>query len=390
LRATVVDCLLGIFAFDERNRVIDTAFFPKEDEAVADSVRRIQRGEIVGEVSEIVEGLLEKDYRELVFENAELARSVRKEFSVEASVERPSRGGRHLRFNLCRLASEKKYVKSLKEFRRVVHGVTTLLAVKAIREGSGRRDLIISQTILTIDDLDKTFNLFSNRIREWYGYHFPELSSSVDKNEKYLRLIASLGRRKAFTVEKLAEEGASPEQAEAIAAAAGSSMGAKIGEDDISEVQGFAKALLELYDFRNSLEGYLDRAMKEVAPNIRGLVGPTLGARLISKVGGLENLAKKSSSTIQLLGAEKALFRSLRTGTRPPKHGLIFQHGDVHKSPRWQRGKIARALAGKIAIAARLDAYGGKRRRESLRREFHERVEEIREKYSEPPSRRGK
>jgi nucleolar protein 56 len=390
LRAKVVDCLLGIFAFDEGNRVIDTAFFPKEEEVMADSVSRIRRGEIVGEVSEIVEGLLEKGYGELVFENSELAGSVSKEFSVETSFESPSRRGRHRRFNLCKLALEKDYVKSIKEFHRLVHGVTTLFAVKAIRKASGRRDLLISQAILTIDDLDKTFNLFSNRLREWYGYHFPELSSSVDKNEKYLRLIASLGRRNDFTVEKLAKEGATPEQAEAIAAAAESSMGAEMGEDDISEVQGFAKSLLVLYDSRNSLESYLDRAMKEVAPNIRGLVGPTLGARLISKVGGLKNLAKKSSSTIQLLGAEKALFRSLRTGTRPPKHGLIFQHKEVHKSPRWQRGKIARALAGKIAIAARLDAYGEKYTRESLRQEFEERVDEIRDKYSEPPSRRGK
>jgi nucleolar protein 56 len=156
------------------------------------------------------------------------------------------------------------------------------------------------------------------------------------------------------------------------------------------EIQGVARALLTLYNTRNNLERYLEKTMKEIAPNIDKLVGSTLGARLLAKGGGLKNLAKKSSSTIQVLGAEKALFRSLRTGTDPPKHGLIFQHNQVHKPPRWQRGKIARALASKLAIAARLDAYGGRYRGEELSDSFDERVKEIREKYAEPPSKRRK
>jgi nucleolar protein 56 len=127
--------------------------------------------------------------------------------------------------------------------------------------------------------------------------------------------------------------------------------------------------------------------MREVAPNTLKLTGSTLGARLIAATGSIDNLAKRSASTIQVLGAEKALFRSLRSGSRPPKHGLIFQHNEVHQAPRWQRGKIARALAGKIAIAARLDAYGGEYRGPELCQDFEKRVKEIQERYPQPHAR---
>jgi nucleolar protein 56 len=125
--------------------------------------------------------------------------------------------------------------------------------------------------------------------------------------------------------------------------------------------------------------------MEEVAPNTKYLVGSLLGARLIALSGGLMNLAKRPASTIQVLGAEKALFRSLKTGTKPPKHGLIFQHTLLHDAKRWQRGKIARALAGKLAIAARADAFGGRPIGKELKADMDRRIEEIQQKYDQPP-----
>jgi len=122
-----------------------------------------------------------------------------------------------------------------------------------------------------------------------------------------------------------------------------------------------------------------------VAPNTRAVAGALLGARLIAIAGSLQNLAMRPASTIQVLGAEKALFRSLKTGARPPKHGLIFQHALLHDAKRWQRGKIARVLAGKLAIAARIDAFGGKYVGDSLKADVDRRLAEIREKYKEPP-----
>ena len=131
--------------------------------------------------------------------------------------------------------------------------------------------------------------------------------------------------------------------------------------------------------------------MKEEAPNVSSLTGPILGARLIALAGGLENLAKMPSSTIQVLGAEKALFRSLTTGARPPKHGVLFQHALVHGAKRSLRGKISRVLAGKIAIAARIDAFSGGYSGDQLKDAFLKKVEEIKKKGSkQKPSKKGR
>jgi nucleolar protein 56 len=123
--------------------------------------------------------------------------------------------------------------------------------------------------------------------------------------------------------------------------------------------------------------------MSEIAPNLLDITGPTLGARLIALVGGLEELAKKSASKIQVLGAEKALYRSFKTGTKPPKHGVIFQHPSIHQAPRHVRGKIARVLAAKIAIAARMDRYGSGLKSNLLKADLEHRVEEIKKQASQ-------
>jgi nucleolar protein 56 len=136
---------------------------------------------------------------------------------------------------------------------------------------------------------------------------------------------------------------------------------------------------------RRDLEEYVTSLMDRVAPNVTALVGPIIGAKLISMAGSLGELAMKPSSTIQVFGAEKALFRSIRTGTDPPKHGIIYQVPDIRNAPYWQRGKIARALAGKLAIASRIDAYSKRDVREKLRSDFTKRVEEIRRQNPEAP-----
>jgi len=163
-------------------------------------------------------------------------------------------------------------------------------------------------------------------------------------------------------------------------------MGADILETDLEQIQVLAKDVLTLYELRKSMEEYVDKTMEELAPNVRAVAGALLGARMIAIAGSLQNLAMRPASTIQVLGAEKALFRSLKTGARPPKHGLIFQHTLLHDAKRWQRGKIARVIAGKLAIAARADVFGeGHFIGDDLKADINKRVEEIREKYKEPP-----
>jgi nucleolar protein 56 len=162
-------------------------------------------------------------------------------------------------------------------------------------------------------------------------------------------------------------------------------MGAEISDADLAVLQSFCELMLELYKFRGKSEGYVEDVLKEIAPNMTSIVGAALSARLISIAGSLDNLAKMPASTLQVLGAEKALFRSLKTGARPPKHGVIFQHTAIHQSPRWQRGKIARAISGKLSIAARIDAFGGEFLGQKLREEVDKKVDEIKERYKTPP-----
>ncbi len=259
------------------------------------------------------------------------------------------------------------------------------LAKIRVKRAVEKRDLMIAQGIQTIGDLDKTLNLFMGRLREWYGLHFPELDRLIDKHETYARLITKLGIRDNFSAENLEKEGLPKTKAQQVAEIALASMGADLRERDLNQVQAMCRNTLELYEVRQSLEKYVDSVIDEVAPNTRALVGSLLGARLIALAGGLKNLAKLPASTVQVLGAEKALFRSLRTGARPPKHGIIFQHPLIHEAKRWQRGKVARALAGKLTIAARIDAFGGNYKGDKLKADLEKRIEEIGEKYGEPP-----
>jgi nucleolar protein 56 len=236
-----------------------------------------------------------------------------------------------------------------------------------------------------MDDLDKTLNLLAGRVREWFGLHFPEMDRIIEKHDTYARLVSKLGNRSNFTFENLITEGLPKEKAKGIAEAAAKSMGAQIEDSDLEVLKSFCDLMSELYKFRERSETYVEDALKQVAPNMTTIVGAALSARLISIAGSLQNLAKMPASTLQVLGAEKALFRSLKTGARPPKHGVIFQHTAVHQSPRWQRGKIARALSGKLSIAARIDAFGGDFKGDKLRDEVTKKVEEIKERYKTAP-----
>jgi nucleolar protein 56 len=385
MKATIVECLMGVFAFGEANELVEKVLFPKDPLEIAERLGKIETGKVIEEIATLVKKLQGKGYTTFVFENPEMARNVREKLNVEVAVERLSEAGKLLRENLETFAVDLKFVKRADQVREWVHKVSLELTKIKVKKAAEKRDLLIAQAIQTIDDLDKTLNLFMGRIREWYGLHFPELDRLIDKHETYARLIVNLGRRDNFTAETLEKEGLPKNKTQQIDEIAAASMGADLSEGDIEQIQAMCKNTLELYDVRQSLEKYVDLAMNEVAPNIRALVDSLLGARLIALAGGLINLAKLPASTIQILGAEKALFRSLKTGARPPKHGIIFQHSLIHDAKRWQRGKIARALAGKLSIAARIDAFSGKYVGDELKANLDKRIKEINEKYREPP-----
>jgi nucleolar protein 56 len=385
MKATIVECLMGVFSFGEANKLVGHVFFPKDPREIAERLGKVEAGKAIEEIVTLVEKLQGKGYTTFVFESSKIAQNAREKLKIEVDVEKPSEAGELLRGNLEKFAVDLGFVKRQEQLREWVHKVSMELTKMKVRKAVEKRDLLVVQAIQTIDDLDKTLNLFMSRIREWYGLHFPELDRLIDKHETYARLVVNLGRRDDFTAENLEKEELPKAKAKQIAQIATASMGAELSERDMDQIQAMCKNTLELYDARQSLEKYVDSVMDEVAPNIRALVGSLLGARLIALAGGLTNLAKLPASTVQVLGAEKALFRSLRTGARPPKHGIILQHSFIHEAKRWQRGKVARALAGKLTIAARVDAFSGKYVGDELKVDLEKRVEEIKEKYEKPP-----
>jgi len=385
MKAVIIECPFGILAFNEENKLIEKALFPKKPQTAAKALVKIEAGKTVDEVADLINMLRKSGYEIFVFENANLAKGIQEKFGVKVEVSKPSKTGEILRSRMEKFAVKTGFAKDAEEFNRWIHDVTVEITKLRVKRAVEKRDLIIAQTIQTIDDLDKTINLFMSRVREWYGIHFPELDRLLDKHETYARLALKLGSKDNFTLGRLEKEGIPKSKAEQIVKAAETSMGADLTETDITQIQALCKNVTSLYQLRQILEDYLDTAMEEVAPNVKAIAGSLLGARLIALAGGLTNLAKMPASTIQVLGAEKALFRSLKTGARPPKHGIIFQHVLLHEARKWQRGKIARALAGKLAIAARIDAFGGRYIGGELKAGLEKRIEGIREKYVQPP-----
>ncbi len=385
--AYLADYAFGVFAFDDEGNLIAYSLNPKDPAKLAEIIIKMEEGELTDAHVKVLEELKKKGYTTIVVEDETLAKNLAS-VGLSGKVEVRHVGAERIRKNLMDILVELGYVKDASEAYELLHKAGVEATKKKIKEAAEKRDMLAAQGIRAIDDIDKVINLFAARIREWYGLHFPELDNLLKEHFDYIRVVYELGLRDNMRVEELRELGFSQGKAERIAEAARKSMGASIAEFDIKPIRLLAKITLDLYKLRDDIAEYIRVIMKEVAPNITALVGALLGARLISLAGGLDNLAKLPASTIQVLGAEKALFRALRTGGRPPKHGIIFQFPEIHRAPRWQRGKIARALAGKLAIAARVDAFTGQYIGDELKETLIKRIEEIKQVYAKPPKRK--
>ena len=230
-----------------------------------------------------------------------------------------------------------------------------------------RQDKPIVQSIALIDLLDKDINSFCMRIKEWFGWHFPELGKIVKENYLYLRLVrliqerGNLIKNKDDLVEKMNEITLDPEVTKAICDAAVISMGSDISEGDLLNIKFFSEKVDTLVKYRENLATYLKEKMKKLAPNTSALVGEVVAARLVSHSGSLSALAKYPASTIQILGAEKALFRALKTRSKTPKYGLLYNSSFIGKAKAKNKGKISRYLANKLAMCARIDYFSNDR-----------------------------
>ncbi|XP_061081790.1 nucleolar protein 58 [Conger conger] len=216
-------------------------------------------------------------------------------------------------------------------------------------------DTMIVQAISLLDDLDKELNNYIMRCREWYGWHFPELGKIITDNLAYCKSVRKLGDRTNVATSDLSE--LLPEEVEAeVKLAAEISMGTEVSEQDIGNIMHLCDQVIEITEYRSQLYDYLKNRMMAIAPNLTVMVGELVGARLISHAGSLLNLAKHPASTVQILGAEKALFRALKTRRDTPKYGLIYHASLVGQTTAKNKGKISRMLAAKAALAIRYDA----------------------------------
>jgi len=383
-KAYVVETVLGIFAVSGDNNIVEFVEAPRNLDDLVEYLIAIEKGDITPYHEQIISKLKEKGVLHVVVEHYSTAKAASQQGLIPEVVPGTPQA-LYIRNITPDLAAKYGFAGSREGFFAKLHEIMLEYTRRKLRREAQKRDLLAVQAIRATDDIDKTINLFVARLREWYSVHFPELDELVRDHEQYVKLVYELRHRNNFTKENLAKLEIPEERADKIAAAASTSIGADLSDFDLEYIAVLAGIILDMYKLRATLEKYIDVVMKEVAPNICALVGPKLGARLLSLAGGLEKLAKLPASTIQVLGAEKALFRALRTGGKPPKHGVIFQHPAIHKSPRWQRGKIARALAAKLAIAAKIDFFTGRYVGEKLVAEFQDRVEEVKKLYPKPP-----
>ena len=366
---------LGIAVFDDKTCIKTFPFSEPADEYVS-----IKKGK--SEINELSKFLLEKQkdvlVNDLALNDLLKKKDIETQIMSESEMEDIQLTKPEVLVNAEFAKDENDSIQKLREF-------AINLSSSKITEVSSSPDLHIIQAINTLDDTDKIINGISSRLREWYGLHFPELDNIIDSVNGYAQIVIS-GKRENMADNVFVDAGFPDSKVQMLSLVKEKSRGGDISEENLAIVQTLAKNILELFDMRKSLETQIDKQMKQIAPNISAILGTTVGARNLAKAGSLNRLSTMPASTIQILGAEKALFRSLKTGSNPPKHGLLFQHAIVHAAPRWQRGKIARAVASKASIAARVDVHGVGVN-QTLLDKLNVRVKEIETKYSEPVDR---
>ncbi|KAL0717090.1 hypothetical protein Bca4012_066412 [Brassica carinata] len=259
-----------------------------------------------------------------------------------------------------------RFIKDLKagDLEKAQLGLAHSYSRAKVKFNVNRVDNMVIQAIFLLDTLDKDINSFAMRVREWYSWHFPELVKIVNDNYLYARVSKMIEDKSKLSEEHipmLTEVLGDEDKAREVVEAGKASMGQDLSPLDLINVQTFAQRVMDLADYRKKLYDYLVAKMSDIAPNLAALIGDMVGARLISHAGSLTNLAKCPSSTLQILGAEKALFRALKTRGNTPKYGLIFHSSFIGRASAKNKGRIARYLANKCSIASRIDCFAGER-----------------------------
>ena len=333
----------GFYAFNENNELIGEKLFKEEE--ILQKLIEIDNKEIPTEESELIKEL-SSNYDTIIIESNKRSSDYS---NSKVKVKNPNQGGDYLRseYNL-----------------DIDNDIYQKLAIYRMKKAQAGEDKHLIQAINSIDEIDESISKLIERIREWYALYFPEMDL-IKNNETYIKLIYE-NKTKEEIIN--AKSDAFPSDMLDIED--------DINPEDLNIMNNYAKSIYELQQTRKNIINYIDSKMDSIAPNLKLLVGSSLGAKLISHAGGLKRLATYPSSTVQIMRAEKALFRHLKSGDRPPKYGLIYQHPQVRGAKWWNRGKIARLLAGRISLAVRKDVFTHDFNPEIFN-EFSDRVEEI-------------
>lgn len=371
---------LGVIITDKSMDKIIGKKFPKGENIL--KFRQIESGEVDDWLISIISEANTKDFEELLVREELLKKTLlEKGYNVNTLSE-----GEYDRMQNKKLSLmiDIGWVKDDEEAKDLIRLFALEISKIKLKELAAKPDLQVMQSVQSLDEIDKVVNIIEARVKEWYGLHFPELDRILDSPESYVKFVNIFGNRENITKKKLEKHDFNSIKINLILSAAERTQGTELRDIDLKKILILAQEATQLSVVRDGLAKHVEKTMEQFAPNITSVAGATIGARLIVKARGMDKLARLPASTIQVLGAEKALFRALRTGAKPPKHGILFQHQSIHPAPKWQRGKIARALAGKIAIASRIDVFRGTKE-EGLKEIFDKRLEEIKSKYKEPP-----
>uniref|UniRef100_A0A6P7H5V3 Nucleolar protein 58 n=1 Tax=Diabrotica virgifera virgifera TaxID=50390 RepID=A0A6P7H5V3_DIAVI len=342
---------------ENAGRVVKLKHFEKfgdTTEALAATTAAVE-GKLSKSLKKVLKKYVDKDLQEqLLVADAKLGSAIKDKFSLQClSNSAVQELMRCIRSQLDSLLSGLPK----KEMTAMALGLAHSLSRYKLKFSPDKVDTMIVQAVSLLDDLDKELNNYIMRCREWYGWHFPELGKIITDNVAFAKTVKIIGTRENTATSDLSD--ILPEEVEEkVKEAAEISMGTEISEEDIFNIQNLCDQILDLSNYRAQLYDYLKARMMAIAPNLTVLVGELVGARLISHAGSLINLAKHPASTVQILGAEKALFRALKTKKDTPKYGLIYHTQLVGQSSTKNKGKMSRMLAAKASLATRVDALG--------------------------------
>ncbi|MFW9821788.1 MAG: C/D box methylation guide ribonucleoprotein complex aNOP56 subunit [Candidatus Thorarchaeota archaeon] len=385
MKSYIADTLVGIFSFDEIGNILNFIDFENDNQQIIQFYIDIDKGLLQSKFESFLSELKISGFDMFVFDNKDI-QLLTKKLGYDTILEGDSLELRNFRLNLESQLKKIGIIKTKDEILKQYKEINEELTKKKVSQVSGHSDNIIIQIIGSLDILKKSISLFSSQLREWYGLHFPELTDKIiEDNILMARLVSVLGEREKYTYENLKNNfDLKDKKIKTLQEFALKSMGAQF---DLEMVQNYANQILSIDLYRENLESYLGDIMEGFAPNINTLVGSLIGAKLIAKAGSMKKLAYMPASRIQLLGAEKALYRFLKTGEKRPKHGLIFQWNQIRSAKPYHRGKIARVVAGKIGVAAKVDYFKGDFIGDKLTKDIEIKLKEIEIKYPNPPTR---